>query len=129
MIKLYSIDNERYFDDMQSALDFSDDVLTGIIDMYQGDPESFKFSDFVNPNFFEDIVQNSYDEVGEASEQWEESLTNEISEKFNKLVNEFAEKEGIAPNFQGVKNIKKIKVQIEGDKANVIYVERDEGFV
>ncbi len=129
MIKLYSIDNERYFDDMQSALDWRDDEIDGIIDMYQGDPVSFEFSDFVNPSYFEDIATNAYHKVGEASEQWEETLTNELSEKFDKLVNEFAEKEGITPKFQGVKNIKKIKVRIEGDKAEIIYVERDEGFV
>jgi len=115
---VYSADGEFFEESMENVIELillNEGAKVGeTIIIFKGKKREFKFSDFINVSFFDDIASNAYDEVGEFSEGWAEYIRNNgIS--FSKMINEYAKKEGLEPDFSGVKNIEEIKIKITSE--------------
>lgn len=65
-----------------------------------------KVSSYVSPEYFmENVSEEAYDEVGESINDWEWGPSKEAVKEFLELVDAWAEKHGLQPNFWAVSDV------------------------
>ena len=107
---VYSITGDTFYEDLDSTCD---DLEIGIHEIFQGESEHPKVSDFFDADsLIERIQENAYDNHDEYAEDYLEDVTKSQKEDLEKLICDWFEKNDLTPRFYRVINVEKIKVEV-----------------
>ncbi len=123
MAKIYSTDKENWTFSSESMVGAIEEYIadnTGgdfnvgdTLTVFEGDKIPYKFNDLLCVNsIIEDIQGRAYDNVGEHAEGFLDDVTDVQKTELGVIINLWAKKHGIEPNFYSVNNIKEIEVTL-----------------
>lgn len=116
----YSLNEEDFsYSELQGAVEVAaDNVKPGtIVSIWKGTPKRFKASDFAHFDPAE-LGERAYDDVGEHCGGWPHTTKeqdDELNKSFREIVDAWAIKHGLQPDFFGVENIEQLNVKILTD--------------